>query len=82
MGLPKRIDEGGRQRGVLVVGGGRQDYGLDLSCCDIVQSRDNMITLGQVYCDYRIGGLELSFHLAEPHLRPRGPEWRQFDGDG
>ena len=52
------------------------------SPCDIVQSRDNMMKLGQVCCDYRIAGLELSFHLAEPHLRPRGPEWRQFDGDG
>ena len=43
LGLPKGIDEGDLQRGVLVVGGGRQDYGLDLSCCDIVPSRDNMV---------------------------------------
>ena len=41
-----------------------------------------MMKLGQVCCDDGIAGLELSFHLAEPHLRPRGPEWRQFDGDG
>ena len=41
-----------------------------------------MMKLGQVCCDDRIAGLELNSHLAEPHLRPRGPEWRQFDGDG
>ena len=41
-----------------------------------------MIKLGQVSCDDRFAGLELSFHLAEPHLRPRSPEWRQLDGDG
>ena len=40
-------------------GGGGGETGLwpHLSCCDIVQSRDNMIKLGQVCCDDRFAGL-------------------------
>ncbi|ORU93859.1 MAG: hypothetical protein A6F71_09050 [Cycloclasticus sp. symbiont of Poecilosclerida sp. M] len=52
------------------------------SPADIVQSSDNMVELGQVYCDGRCAGCELGLHLAEPHLRPCGPEGRDLDGDG
>ena len=51
-------------------------------CCDIVQSSNNMVELGQVYRDGRAAGCELGLNLAEPHLRPRGPVRRQLDGNG
>ena len=82
LSLTEGVDEGGLQCIIFVACGRRQDDGLDLSCCDIVQSSDNMVELGQVYCDGRVAGCELGLHLAEPHLRPRGPEGQKLDGDG
>ena len=81
LSLTKGADEGSLQRIIFVVHGRRQDDGLDFSCCDIVQSSDNMVKLGQVCCDGRAAGCELGLHLAEPHLWPRGPEGRKLDRD-
>ena len=82
LSLAKGVDESGLQRVVLAVGGGRQDDGFDFSRCGSVQSCDNMVELGQIHCDGWGASCELGLHLSKPHLRPRGPEGRELDGDG
>ena len=60
---------------IFVISGWRQDNGLDFSCCDIVQSSDNMVK------STVMAGLRL--RIGPPPCGTTPPAaWRKLDGDG